>query len=347
MSRQITTKPGPPARNITAGPGATYTYDAENRLVSTAGVTYTYDGDGKRLMKSNGTIYWYGTNSNALEETDLVGNYQAQYFFFNGQRITRCIATPGECDHYFTDHLGNSRAVWSQAGTNQSDFYPFGGERVISSGTPNHYKFTGKERDAESGLDNFGKRYYGSSVGRFMSVDPHDFVVSDARNPKKFRSDLLDPQGWNRYAYVTNNPLKFADWEGLEKYLVVYVQQPVAGSATTWLREGFGVNTGHAFIGLKDTTAHTETKAGFYPKEMGTVTPLSPSITGVVKDDSNHSWNVKQEYKITDDQYNAVLTSISNDKADPNLQYNLNTNNCTDWVMDTAGIAGVTLPDAT
>ena len=95
-------------------------------------------------------------------------------------------------------------------------------------------KFTGKERDSESGLDHFGKRYYGSSLGRFMSVDPHDFVVSDARNPKKFRSDLLDPQGWNRYAYVTNNPLKFADWEGLEKYLVVYVQQPVAGTATTW-----------------------------------------------------------------------------------------------------------------
>ena len=221
------------------------------------------------------------------------------------------------------------------------------GLREASSKSRVGSRCTGKERDTESGLDNFGKRYYGSSLGRFMSVDPHDFVVSDARNPKKFRSDLLDPQGWNRYAYVTNNPLKFADWEGLEKYLVVYVQQPVAGTATTWTREGFGVNTGHAFIGLKDTTAHTEVKAGFYPKEMGTVTPLSPSTTGVVKDDSNHSWNVKQEYKITDDQYNAVQTSISNDKADTNLQYNLNTNNCTDWVMDTAGVAGVTLPDAT
>jgi RHS repeat-associated protein len=37
--------------------------------------------------------------------------------------------------------------------------------------TDNHYKFTGKERDAESGLDYFGARYYASSMGRFMSPD--------------------------------------------------------------------------------------------------------------------------------------------------------------------------------
>lgn len=177
-----------------------------------------------------------------------------------------------------------------------------------------------------------------------MSVDPHE-VVSDSGNPAKFRSDLLDPQGWNRYPYVTNNPLKFADWEGLEKYLVVYVQQPVPGSSTTWVRQGMGANTGHSFIGLKDTTAQTEIKAGFYPK--GTVTPLNPATTGIVKDDASHPWNVKQEYKITDDQYSAVQQSISTDKADTNLKYDLNTNNCTDWVMDTAGLAGVTLPDAT
>ncbi|MBN9617470.1 MAG: hypothetical protein BGO25_08230 [Acidobacteriales bacterium 59-55] len=34
------------------------------------------------------------------------------------------------------------------------------------------YKFTGKERDTESGLDYFGARYYSSSMGRFMSPDP-------------------------------------------------------------------------------------------------------------------------------------------------------------------------------
>jgi RHS repeat-associated protein len=51
------------------------------------------------------------------------------------------------------------------------------------------YKFTDKERDTESGLDYFGARYYGSSMGRFMSPD-EPFVD---QNPS-------DPQSWNLYA---------------------------------------------------------------------------------------------------------------------------------------------------
>ena len=35
------------------------------------------------------------------------------------------------------------------------------------------YKFTGKERDSESGLDDFGARYYASTMGRFMKPDPN------------------------------------------------------------------------------------------------------------------------------------------------------------------------------
>jgi len=54
----------------------------------------------------------------------------------------------------------------------ESDYYPYGGEIQITSGDPNHYKFTGKERDSESGLDYFGARYDASSMGRFMTPDP-------------------------------------------------------------------------------------------------------------------------------------------------------------------------------
>jgi RHS repeat-associated protein len=63
---------------------------------------------------------------------------------------------------------------------------------------------TGKERDAESGLDYFGARYYGSSMGRFMSPDPSNLGV-----------DIYLPQTWNRYAYVVNNPLSLVDKNGL------------------------------------------------------------------------------------------------------------------------------------
>jgi len=69
----------------------------------------------------------------------------------------------------------------------------------------NGYKFTGKERDNESGLDNFGKRYFGFSLGRFMTPDPIGVM----------KQKLIDPQQWNMYAYVRNNPLRFTDPTGM------------------------------------------------------------------------------------------------------------------------------------
>ena len=67
------------------------------------------------------------------------------------------------------------------------------------------YKFTGKERDAESGLDYFPARYYGSNMGRWMSPDPSGLYLADPENPQQL----------NLYAYVGNNPLRFTDPLGL------------------------------------------------------------------------------------------------------------------------------------
>jgi RHS repeat-associated protein len=67
-------------------------------------------------------------------------------------------------------------------------------------------RYTGKERDAESGLDYFGARYYGSNMGRFMSPDPSGLLT---QRP-------ADPQSWNMYAYARNNPLIFIDPTGLD-----------------------------------------------------------------------------------------------------------------------------------
>jgi RHS repeat-associated protein len=67
------------------------------------------------------------------------------------------------------------------------------------------HHFTGKERDAESGLDYFGARYYGSSMGRFMSPDPAGLSAVK----------LANPQTWNWYAYVQNNPLRYTDPTGM------------------------------------------------------------------------------------------------------------------------------------
>ena len=64
-------------------------------------------------------------------------------------------------------------------------------------------KFTGKERDSESGLDYFEARFFGSALGRFTSPDPENA-----------NGTVSDPQSWNGYAYARNNPLVFTDPDG-------------------------------------------------------------------------------------------------------------------------------------
>jgi len=83
-------------------------------------------------------------------------------------------------------------------------YYPFGGEiAVTGSSFANNYKFTGKERDSESGLDNFGARYNASSLGRFMTPDSSPDRIA-----------MRDPQSWNLYSYVRNRPTRSVEVGG-------------------------------------------------------------------------------------------------------------------------------------
>jgi RHS repeat-associated protein len=127
------------------------------------------------------------------------------------------------------DHLGSTRLVTDGGGNpvHRFDYMPFGedlsgfGNRNLiasynMSAVPTE-KFTGKERDAESGLDYFGARYFSGAMGRFTSPDPK---VMTARH-------LTSPQKWNKYAYVQNNPLAMVDPNGEDDY---YVFRPTATS---------------------------------------------------------------------------------------------------------------------
>ncbi|MGH9773436.1 MAG: RHS repeat-associated core domain-containing protein [Candidatus Acidiferrales bacterium] len=88
----------------------------------------------------------------------------------------------GNIYYYAEDMLGSSRVI-IQAGQTcpcgvhpersrrNADFYPYGGERVVTNTCQQIYKFEGKERDAETGNDEFGARYYSSSFGCSLSPD--------------------------------------------------------------------------------------------------------------------------------------------------------------------------------
>jgi RHS repeat-associated protein len=120
--------------------------------------------------------------------------------------------------YYHGDQIGSSRLTsnyWgypSWSGT----YTPFG-QDVNAQATTNHYKFTGKERDSETGLDYFGARYYGSNMGRWMSPD---WAANATAVPY---ADFGDPQSLNLYSYVRNNPLAKADADGHEPLTIAII----------------------------------------------------------------------------------------------------------------------------
>ncbi len=135
------------------------------------------------------------------------------------------------------DHLGTPRMVadrtGSLAGIKRHDYLPFGEELLSGAGGRTEQqgygvsdgvrqKFAASERDGESGLDFMQARFYASAAGRFTSVDPYNVILEvqplAERNPAQaeaeLRAYLSQPQQWNRYAYVANNPLKYVDPTG-------------------------------------------------------------------------------------------------------------------------------------
>jgi RHS repeat-associated protein len=204
--------------NMTQGPitADAYTYNAENQMTQAAvssTVGYVYDGMGRRVEKtSSGTaykLYWYDLNGNVIDETDGSGGTSSstfsEYVFFNGSRISRRDSSANTF-YYFTDHLGSVRRIVQSGSTSlcyDADFYPYGVERVITNTCSPTNKFTGKERDSESNLDDFMARFYNSGLGRMMSADP-------------LGGSAGDPKSLNRYSYAYNNPLNVTDPTGMD-----------------------------------------------------------------------------------------------------------------------------------
>jgi len=192
--------------------GYSYTYDQENRITGAAGYTYTYDEAGNRVEKSNGTtgtLYWYMTPG-IVAESALSGNLQSEYVFFDGERVARKDLPSGNIAYYFADTLKTASVITDAAGNikSESDYYPWGGELQFANSDSNHYKFTGKERDSETGLDYFGARYYSNGLGRFITPDwaPKAVAVPYA--------EFADPQSLNLYTYVRNIPTTRLDADG-------------------------------------------------------------------------------------------------------------------------------------
>ena len=183
---------------------------------------YVYDGEGQRVRKLLGenTRFVYGMGGQLIMEfAGSSGSLTKEYVYGGGSLAT--IAPNGKnslgVQYLTSDLLGTPRVITKADGSvaARHDCKPFGEEIFAGTGGRTtgmgfsasdgiRKKFTGYERDTETGLDFAQARYYSNTQARFTSPDPLAASAS-----------AVNPQSWNRYAYVGNNPLIMTDPTGM------------------------------------------------------------------------------------------------------------------------------------
>jgi RHS repeat-associated protein len=206
-----------------------YAYDAEGRICAVENYNssyyqYVYDARGSRVAKggqsslscplptsANGfraqAFYLRGSAGNQDTELNGSGFWQHTNYFGNGAPMATYSLAGQAFTFHLTDPLGSRRVLATAQGvvSETCQNLPYGDGESCTA-TPTEQLFTGKERDAESGNDYFGARYYASNMGRFMSADPSGLLYADPTNP----------QSLNLYSYGQNNPLINIDPNGLD-----------------------------------------------------------------------------------------------------------------------------------
>jgi RHS repeat-associated protein len=213
-----------------------YMYDAEGRLYevdyTTATPTcFTYDGDGDRVAMTNCTgsgsttgilsEYLYDFNHRLMAQINPTTSkivraniYAGSNYLAEDASDSFLTNSPTATQLRVTDQVGTLRGLWDLSGnlTGTCTLFPYGDPNGNScTVTPSAGIFTDKDRDAVSDLDNFGARYYSSTMGRFVSPDYNG--DDDYVSPIPY-SDLSNPQTLNLYSYTGNNPLTNVDPDG-------------------------------------------------------------------------------------------------------------------------------------
>ena len=259
-------------------------YDGESRMTtavkSIVGQSWTtqykYDGDGRRVRKidaaSATTVFVY----------DAMGNLAAEYF-------SGSVTGTRGVDYLTADHLGSTRMIANSSGTvlAKRDYQPFGEEvpsgigarpEVYGHQTEIRQQFTGKERDAETGLDYFETRYLSSAQGRFTSPDSYNIIHemnkggTEGERQQILASYLSNPRVWNKYAYVLNNPLKHTDPDGRRELTQEYDERLKR-------LQQYAQQSGNRSVQAAARAAATEIKAAIAAVPEGQADPTNLSAT--------------------------------------------------------------------
>ncbi len=207
------------AGNVTNDGDSSYTYEAENRIISVSGSkgngSYMYSAAGLRIRKTtpSGSVdYLYDLAGHVITEVNASGAWTRVEVYAGNRHIATYKDGPaGQTYFSHADWLGTERARTGMTGTTPVETctsLPFGDSQSCTGTGVSPIHFTGKERDAESDNDYFGARYYISRHGRWLTPD------WSARQEAVPYADLANPQTLNLYAYVGNNPVSHTDAEG-------------------------------------------------------------------------------------------------------------------------------------
>jgi len=205
------------AENRISGVEKFDTGDCTTHSTQLAAWNFGYDGDGTRTAQLYtpyvdgvaGTpvvsAYFFGgsyeiTGTLSGETFTLTGS--TKYYSLAGQSIAMRDSTG--LQYFLTDHLGSVMAVLGSNGTliSEQRYLPFGGVREdVGSITETDFGYTGQRDLAGLGLMDYKARFYSSALGRFIQ-------------PDTISPNMADPQSWNRFSYVLNNPMLHADPTG-------------------------------------------------------------------------------------------------------------------------------------
>jgi RHS repeat-associated protein len=217
------------AGNITGDAlcSACWSFDDAGHLTAGNGATYLYDGLGRRQQKTDagGTVHSFVFDGNSPFSEYSPGFTRATGGFFTYANDTT----------YFnrTDHLGTPRLSTDYTGAVQRTegvlMGPYGDNFTETLSTLDFTGFTGGFWDSENNGDHFGAREYQKTHGSWLLPDPAGMA---AVNPR-------DPQTWNRYAYVRNDPVSRIDPTGMVDINPGMMYAATGGSAYNAWADGF------------------------------------------------------------------------------------------------------------
>ncbi|HOF84971.1 MAG TPA: RHS repeat-associated core domain-containing protein [Treponemataceae bacterium] len=243
----------------TSGFRRTYSWNERNLITTTSDnrylVNYRYDHSGERVGKfavqNNGgsaseTLYFnkmWSWRYDGLQSERLGRN--SKHIYLGATRILTKVARADGYEtsedsikqyYYHNDHLGSAQLITNADGEEYEriEYTPYGELWVEKASAASNidipYRFTGKERDEETGLYYFGARYLDPKTSRWLSADPAlgDYIPGAPVNDEaKKRNGNLPGMGGvfnlvnlHLYHYAGNNPVKYIDPDGRIQFQV-------------------------------------------------------------------------------------------------------------------------------